>query len=226
MIDSGKLTAWYDFQAPLYHFWRDDYAHPLVSTVAGLLDRDLPLRVLDAGCGSGQFAIGVALSRKELTLEGVDCSPGLLKIARQQATKRTLANVSFSQGDVQALGYRDQECAAVIAAGLFPNLNEPRRALLEFFRVLPGGGQLIVVEFDRTAMRAGTRAFFRLMIGGYRLFSAVFPRFRFADEWNIELSTIDEERFDAALRAAGFTVEATLRGHDHLVFSCRKPRPS
>ena len=34
MIDSKKLTAWYDFQASFYSFWRDRYESPVVIVVA------------------------------------------------------------------------------------------------------------------------------------------------------------------------------------------------
>ncbi len=223
MIDAKKLSAWYDFQAPLYHLWRDDYAHPLVGLVADLLARDQPQRILDVGCGSGQFSLGIALSRRDASIEGVDRSLGLLKIARRQAEKRSLDNVRFHQGDALSLEYGEIAFMSVVAAGLFPNLGEPHRGLLEMFRVLKPGGQLVVVEFDRSSMRAGTRLFFHVMIGGYRLFSRLFPRFRFADEWNIELSTIDETQFENDLRAAGFDVKKKIRAHDHLIFECGKP---
>ena len=36
-IDSRRLTAWYDVQAPLYHAWRDDYDAPAVRQVIALL---------------------------------------------------------------------------------------------------------------------------------------------------------------------------------------------
>lgn len=222
-IDAGKLSAWYDFQAPLYHLWRDNYAHPLVKRVVDILDNKEPQKVLDAGCGSGLMSIGIALLRPNWTIEGVDASLGLLSIARKQAGKRSLCNVCFRQGDVTALEFGAQKFSAVIASGLFPNINDPLRALHEIFRVLETGGRFVVVEFDRSAMGLGTKYFFRLMIGGYRFFSTIFPGFRFAEEWSVDLSTINEKQFGSDLRAAGFSVESTLREQGHLIFLCRKP---
>lgn len=222
-VDSAKLAAWYDFQAPIYHFWRDNYAHPLVSRVVNLLNGKKSQRVLDAACGSGLFSIGMALCRPDWFIEGVDCSNGLLNIARKQAGKRSLSNACFHHGDVQALAYNDEEFTAVVTAGLFPNLNEPHRALGEMYRVLEANGRLIVVEFDRSSMNCGTRCFFRLMISGYRFFSTIFPRFRFAEKWDIESSTTDEKSFLVTLQQAGFAVEAVLHEHQHLIFLCRKP---
>jgi ubiquinone/menaquinone biosynthesis C-methylase UbiE len=222
-INTKKLSAWYDFQAPLYHLWRDDYHQPLVARVADLLGRKASRQVLDAGCGSGLMSVGLSLLHPDWRIEGVDCSPGLLTIARKQARRRGLENVGFRCGDVEALPFADQEFDAAVAAGLFPNLNEPGMALREIHRVLKTGGQLLVIEFDRSTMTRVTRGFFSVMIGGYRLVSAVFSRFRFADGWNIDASTLDERAFAPCLRTAGLVVDDVLHERQHLIFCCRKP---
>jgi ubiquinone/menaquinone biosynthesis C-methylase UbiE len=221
-IDAGKLTAWYDFQARFYHFWRDDYAtSPLVERVCALLE-GRQHRLLDAGCGSGFLAIGLALRQPGWTITGTDRSTGLLALARREAQRRSLGNVTFDPGDVTALAYDDGSFTAVTAAGLFPNLGEPGSALREIHRVLEPGGTFVAVEFDRAAMGWSTRLFFRVMIAGYRVVSTCVPRFRFAEQWDIEKSTVDRPVFAAALGAAGFAVDSVLCEHQHLFFVCRR----
>lgn len=228
MIDSKRLTAWYDFQAPAYHFWRDNYDGPLVQRVSQLLsdsDGHAPLRVLDVGCGSGLFTLGLAKRHPTWALEGLDPSTGLLKIANKQAQKRNLSNVRFLAGDAMALPHGDGEFDVAVSAGMFPNINDHAAALAQIHRVLKPGGQLIVVEFDRTTMTRTTRLFFKGMIAAYKIISLVFRRFRFADRWNVESSTIDGQRFSHNLDQAGFEPSALLREHSHMIFHCAKRVP-
>jgi ubiquinone/menaquinone biosynthesis C-methylase UbiE len=226
MIDAQKLSNWYDFQAPLYRLWRDDYDGPLVLRVGGLLRSERlqsePMAVLDAGCGTGMFALGLGKRDAALEIQGIDGSEGMLKVARRQAQQLGLPNVSFARSDVTVLPQRDASFAAVVAAGLFPNINDAGSALREFWRVLQPGGTLIVVEFDRSSMGPSLRAFFRAMIFGYRLISSVVPRFRFAEGWNIERSTVDRARFESELRAAGFFERELRQEHNHLIFHYAK----
>lgn len=225
MIDSERLTAWYNFQAPAYHFWRDHYNSPLIDRVSQVLASGVvrtPRVVMDAGCGSGLLSIGLATRHRDWSFQGIDVSTGLLKIARKQALKRGLANVQYLEGNVTALSYDDASFDCVLAAGLFPNLNDHAAALREMVRVLTPDGQMVIVEFDRTAMSMGTRLFFRGMIAAYKAVSMVFRRFRFADKWNVETSTIDRERFTTDLSNAGLEPINILREHSHLIFHCRR----
>ena len=36
-IDTGKLTRWYDFQAPFYRVWRNRYDAPLVARTVAIV---------------------------------------------------------------------------------------------------------------------------------------------------------------------------------------------
>src|SRR6185295_14595107 len=159
MIDAQKLSNWYDFQAPLYRLWRDDYDGPLVRRVRALLSDHRPaakpLRVLDAGCGTGMFALGLGKADAEIEIEGLDASEGMLAVARRQAQQLGLRNVRFARADVTALSQREGAFHAVVAAGLFPNITDAGAALREFWRVLEVDGSLIVVEFDQGSMGRG-----------------------------------------------------------------------
>ena len=93
----------------------------------------------------------------------------MISVARRRARKTGSHRVSFEQGDVNALPFRDRSFDGVIAAGLFPNLNQPAPALRELCRVLRDDGRLVVLEFDRDSMTARGKLVFRTMIFGYRL---------------------------------------------------------
>jgi ubiquinone/menaquinone biosynthesis C-methylase UbiE len=224
-IDHDKLSAWYSFQARFYHLWRDDYRGPLVAEVASLVGgAETALSVLDAGCGTGLFTIGLALARERWRVEGLDEAEGMLAMAKKQADKLGLERATFRQGDVTALPHADGSVDAVVAGGLLPNLNDRRPALNEFHRVLAPGGGLVIVEMDRAGMSRATRLFFRVMILGYKLFSSVLPRFRFARGWNVRKSTVDRETLMCDLLDAGFVERGTAPHGSHVILHYEKRR--
>jgi len=222
-IDPDRLRNWYDFQAPFYRLWRDDYDSPLVRAVAARLRSDLQAgTIFDAGCGTGLFTIGLASTDSAWRLVGLDMSAGMLAVARKQADKLRLDNVSFGQGDVLALPFGDATFDAAVAGGLFPNLNRPDDALRELWRILKPGGRILIVEFDRTSMSLVVRLFFRVMILGQRAVSTLVPRFRFARRWNTRASTIDRDAFRRDLRRTGFVERDVGLQASHVFFDCAK----
>jgi ubiquinone/menaquinone biosynthesis C-methylase UbiE len=225
VIDTRKLTRWYDFQAPVYRLWRNRYDSPLVSHLVSLV-RSLPARsaILDAGCGTGLFSIALARALPDSRVEGVDISAGMLRVASREANNRALTNVRFSRGDVTAMAFADDTFDVVVAAGLFPNLNGAAPGLGEMRRVLAPDGTLFVVEFDREAMGAAARLFFRVMILGYKTVSFVFRRFRFADAWDVRASTIDRREFEQAVGEAELRIVSVVERDDHLLFQLTKGR--
>lgn len=222
-IDHDRLIAWYDAQAPLYRLWRDAPDGPLVDEVESALgDDDGPRELLDLGCGTGMFAVGLTRRRPGWRVTGVDASAGMVRVAAESARRHGVADrASFRVGDAGRLDLGDAAVDAVVMAGLLPNLNEWAPALGEVRRVLRPGGRLVVVEVDRERMGGGLRAFFRLMILAQRAVSAVLPRYRFAERWNTEASTVDRPALLEALAAAGFAVERERRAHAHLVLLAR-----
>ena len=221
-IDSARLIRWYDAQARIYRLWRNDFDSPLLDEVtASLLDEGAPRRLLDAGCGTGLLAVGLARRLPDTLIEGVDASRGMIRVARKEAQRHGV-EVEFHCGDVTALTFPDARFDTLVVGGLFPNLEDPGSALREMYRVLTRRGRLIVVEFDRSSMRWPTRFFFRVMILGYRIVSGIFRRFRFADQWNLETSTVDRPALEAEIRAAGFEIVRVDEAHQHLFFLAKR----
>jgi SAM-dependent methyltransferase len=97
-------------------------------------------RVLDAGCGSGQFAL--ALAARGARVIGIDLSPEMIRHARQHAWEQE-REVEWRVGDVTCLADPLAVYDAIHARVLFQLLPDIPSALREFRRVLRPGGRLL-----------------------------------------------------------------------------------
>lgn len=223
MIDIRKMAAWYGFQARFYHLWRDRYDGPLVRAVVRLLAAPADAAIMDVGCGSGLFAIGIAPSMPQArVICGLDYTPELLAIAHRHARRRGCGMCHFIRGDAGRLPFPDGAFDRAVCAGLLPLLNDPTTVLRELRRAVKSGGRLVIVEFDRTAMTPTIKWFFRLMLFGYHVVARMNPGWRFAADWNIARSTVSIERLEEQLHASGWRLETVERIAGHYMAVARK----
>ncbi len=118
-----------------------------------------PLRILDAGCGTGDASVFMAeqlKSNPQATVIGLDLSDASLEIARQRAGRRGLANVTFLQGRIEdlpamSLGLFDY----IVSQGVLHHLPEPEAGLRALAAVLADGGGMGIMlygEYGRSAI--------------------------------------------------------------------------
>lgn len=103
-------------------------------------------RVLDVGCGDGEFSETIA--RRCAVLEGIDLSAAL--VARAMA--RGLTNAWFVAAGTDALAdLPDRSYDVAVAMGLFATLHGDAfdRTLDDLARLLPAGGRLITRDSVR-----------------------------------------------------------------------------
>ena len=105
-------------------------------------------RVLEAGCGVGAQTLTLSRSSPAASFECMDISADSLKAARRMAAGRRLANVTFRQGDIYRLPYRDGSFDHVFVCFVLEHLCDPPRALAGLRRVLKPGGTLTAIEGD------------------------------------------------------------------------------
>ena len=99
-------------------------------------------RVLDACCGTGDFA--VAASRLGGTVTGLDFSPRMLERARKK-----LKSATWVEGDLLALPFEDGSFDSATVGFGVRNVADLPLALRELRRVLAPGGRLAILEITQ-----------------------------------------------------------------------------
>lgn len=96
-------------------------------------------RVLDAGCGFGQWTL--ALAGMNGAVVGLDIFQDRVDFVRDAAAALGLANVRVEQGSIEALPFPDRDFDAVYCYGTI-FLTRWRQSLAELCRVLKPGGTI------------------------------------------------------------------------------------
>jgi SAM-dependent methyltransferase len=98
--------------------------------------------LLDAGCGSGQFALALAARGARVT--GVDLSPEMIRLARENEDRLALPQaVSWAVGTVDHLPLPTASVDAIHARMVLPFVPDVPAVLREFRRVLRPDGRLL-----------------------------------------------------------------------------------
>ena len=121
-------------------------------TLSQLLHSDIAYprgsRVLEAGCGVGAQTIALSRSSPHARFECMDISHVSLNTAQQMAADQQLDNVTFRQGDIYKLPYRESSFDHVFVCFVLEHLADPIKALNGLKRVLKPEGTLTVIEGD------------------------------------------------------------------------------
>jgi ubiquinone/menaquinone biosynthesis C-methylase UbiE len=106
------------------------------------------LRVLDAGCGTGEDAAAMAaLVQPGGRVTGLDLSADLIKAARLKAGEGTLP-VDFVSGDIEHIPFEDHTFHRARADRVFQHLRRRDEALAELRRVTAPGGWIVLLDVD------------------------------------------------------------------------------
>lgn len=122
------------------------------------------MRVLEIGCGTG----GTALKHAEHVehIHAVDLSEGMLSIARREAEKAGVTNVSFERSDIDTFQAPSGSYDAVLTMSLL-HLLEDRKGALKKIRLLLSSNGVFVSSTPALADKMG---FIRFILPVMRLF--------------------------------------------------------
>lgn len=132
-------------------------------------------RLLDAGCGPGQFTIAAAERLPGAEVWGIDVAPTMIELARAHARESpAAARLHFEEADVAALPFPDAHFDAVLSSGSIKHWPDPMAGLSELHRVLAPGGRVFVAEMNRVAPPAAVAAQRRRL--RHWFFRLIYPR--------------------------------------------------
>jgi SAM-dependent methyltransferase len=97
------------------------------------------IRVLDAGCGFGQWSM--ALGKINIEIHAADVAHERISIALLVARELGLSNIKFNNSSIDRLPFPDDFFDGVFSYSVL-YLIDFRAALVEFYRVLKPGGRL------------------------------------------------------------------------------------
>ncbi len=160
----NEVSAMFDEVAPRYDLTNGVLsmgASPLwrLATVRAIAPQPGE-RILDIAAGTGTSS--AAIARTGADVVALDFSPGMI-----EAGRRRHPDLEFVEGDATSLPFGDNEFDAVTVSFGLRNVDEPRTALAEMFRVLKPGGRVVICEFSRpprAILRAGYGAYLRFVM--------------------------------------------------------------
>lgn len=143
---TGHIKAWNDESKR--SVWKGHYS-------LGELDSCCKTgRLLDAGCGSGKFAI--PLGMRGFQVVGVDVSLNALKMAGKSIASRKL-DIELLAANVYQMPFSDSSFDIIWCYGVLQHLlfKEREAAISEFFRLLRIGGVAFIEVLGEEDMRYG-----------------------------------------------------------------------
>jgi demethylmenaquinone methyltransferase/2-methoxy-6-polyprenyl-1,4-benzoquinol methylase len=110
-------------------------------------------RVLEIACGTGlNFPHLRQLTGDRGSLTGVDLTPAMLDIARQQIARNGWKNVELREADAARLPFPDASFDNAFCAFALNIIPEYERAITEIHRVLIPGGRFVALEMQSMDM--------------------------------------------------------------------------
>ena len=105
---------------------------------------------LDVGTGPGIFPIFLSKACPELRFQGIDLSPVMIELARENATQQGLGDrVEFNVGSAYSLPCEDHSIDLLLCINTLHHLDHPAVFFNEVVRSLKEDGAFVIVDFHR-----------------------------------------------------------------------------
>ncbi|UCG69085.1 MAG: methyltransferase domain-containing protein [Thermoplasmata archaeon] len=145
-------SKWYDERVAKYN---EDYKRVACTSYQSMLSRykvclsnvaiEENMKILDIGCGTGNFEELLSRTNENISLIGLDNSSNMLKIAKKKDT-----SANFLKGDILRLPFKDDFLDCITCMGVLSAFNgSPNQAIKEIVRVLKLKGQLFITTMDK-----------------------------------------------------------------------------
>jgi len=101
-------------------------------------------RLLDAGCGTGEMTVAVALQFPQAKIVGLDLSAESLRQARTLAQRLGASNISFIQNDLMSESFEEEPFDYIFCIGVLHHLASPQTGLRHLAGMLSQSGRMLI----------------------------------------------------------------------------------
>ena len=137
------LAGVFDRAAPTYDRVGDAYHGHFAGRLLDLMTPPRDADLLDIACGRGAVLLAAA-ARGLDRLTGIDVSPTMIELAREDVRAAGIIDVDLRVMDAEHLDFPDARFGVLTAAFALFFLPDPMRAAAEFHRVLRSNGVIAV----------------------------------------------------------------------------------
>jgi ubiquinone/menaquinone biosynthesis C-methylase UbiE len=141
---NARVLDQFTQQAPAYAALVNSSGTPLRGPLFEVTRPGAHERVLDVGCGSGQFAVALAPHVAHVT--GVDLTPAMLEQARALQAQAGAANIEWIESDSMHLPVAEASFDLVVSRSMFHHAASPSGTLAEMRRACAAHGRIAVLD--------------------------------------------------------------------------------
>jgi SAM-dependent methyltransferase len=139
--DGAVARLYEDYPYPAHGIVSSVIARMAAPTLAALRrDRGAALSVLDAGCGTGEQALGIVQAAPDVEMTGIDYSEASVRFAQDLAIRHQI-RARFIRGDL-AEPIDAGPFDLIVCVGTLHHLADPERTLRHFHAVIRPSGRL------------------------------------------------------------------------------------
>ncbi len=119
-----------------------------VNMISSLFPEDnlVNKKILDAGCGTGHRLMAVAKRYRKARILGIDMTSTSLEIAKKNAKKNRLENVTFQRANILELDLQEK-FDIIYSSGVVHHLEDPGKGLRNLCNHLNGDGIVIIWHY-------------------------------------------------------------------------------
>ncbi len=180
-----------------YEQWHKDYNKHILAydklnmmkwhrTVMSFIDEDLSgKKMLEVGCGNGDFSNYLALKRKADNILGLDFSTESIKIAEEKKKVFGAQGSSFMVGDAQNISLPDNSFDIIVSCECLEHVPEPQKMVSEIYRLLKPGGKVVLTTENYFNAYAYHRLYLKMIGRPFDSGSGVQPLENFFFFWQV-----------------------------------------
>jgi ubiquinone/menaquinone biosynthesis C-methylase UbiE len=142
MTSTNRYDAWHQRIAETENAVSEP-SEPWHVTVARLLPDLNEARVLEIGCGRGDFALWIARTNSRAKVTAIDFSEAAIAVAKTRSIG-TANFVHFDVQDAEALSFEDCIFDLVVSCECLEHVPNPEKMTKEIHRLLVPGGRFIL----------------------------------------------------------------------------------